>query len=146
MAIVPVPERGQPLDVAYVAQLANAINNLSSQVSPATYKYVSVDTPQGRQNVKASEAKIIGGYLEVVKNSTVTAGNEKDFSYDYDDFKYRPVVTVTPQNIGTTGDAGKDVTVVLKEVTTSKVTGVVKFNTSGDVSVAVNLLIVGIPN
>lgn len=145
MAIVPVPERGQPLDVSYIAQLANAINSLSTQVSPATYKYVSVDTPEGKQSVKASEAKIIGGYVEVANNSTVSAGNEKTFNYDFTDFKYKPVVTATIENFGDT-QAGKDVSVILKTVTTSKVQGVVKFNTAGDVSVAVNLLIVGIPN
>lgn len=147
MARIPLPERGQPLDVSYIYQLANALNELATQVSPATYKYVTVDTPNvGKQSIKASEARIIGGYIEVANNSTKTAGDEVTFSYDFpSDFKYAPIATATPLNIGNTS-AGKDVSVILKTVSTSKVEGVVKFNSSGDLSVAVNLIVIGIPN
>lgn len=147
MARIPLPERGQPLDVSYIYQLANALNELSTQISPATNKYVTVDTPNvGRQSVKASESRIIGGYIEVANNSTKTAGDEVTFSYDFpSDFKYAPIATATPLNIGNT-PAGKDVSVILKTVSTSKVEGVVKFNSSGDLSVAVNLIVIGIPN
>jgi hypothetical protein len=147
MARIPLPERGQPLDVSYIYQLANALNELATQVSPATNKYVTIDTPNvGRQSVKASESRIIGGYIEVANNSTKTAGDEVTFSYDFpSDFKYAPIATATPLNIGNT-PAGKDVSVILKTVSTSKVEGVVKFNSSGDLSVAVNLIVIGIPN
>jgi hypothetical protein len=147
MAKIPLPERGQPLDVSYVYQLANAINELSNQVSPATYKYVTVDTlGVGKQSVKASEARIIGGYVEVVSSSTKNTAQEAGFSYDFAaDFKYAPVVTATPVNIGGT-DAGKNVTVILKNVSTSKVEGIVRFNSTGDLSVAVNIIAIGIPN
>lgn len=147
MARIPLPERGQPLDVSYIYQLANALNELATQVSPATNKYITVDTPNvGKQSIKASEARIIGGYIEVANNSTKTAGDEVTFSYDFpSDFKYAPIATATPLNIGNT-PAGKDVSVILKTVSTSKVEGVVKFNSSGDLTVAVNLIVIGIPN
>jgi len=147
MAKLPLPERGQPLDVGYIYQLASAVNDLSSQVSPATYKYVTVDTAGlGKQSVKASEARIIGGYVEVANNASKTAGDEVNFSYDFpSDFKYAPISTATPINVGNT-EAGRNVSVILKTVTTSKIEGTVKFNTTGDVSVAVNLIVIGIPN
>lgn len=147
MARIPLPERGQPLDLSYIYQLANAVNELSSQISPSSQKYVTIDTPAaGNQNVKASEARIIGKYVAVANNSSVTAGNETDFDYQFPtDFKYAPIVTATPVNFGQT-QAGKDVSVILKSVTTSGISGTVKFNTSGDLSVAVNVIIVGIPN
>ncbi len=44
MAKVPLPERGQPLDVTYIYQLADALNDVSTQVSSATYNYTTVDT------------------------------------------------------------------------------------------------------
>ena len=147
MSSVPLPERGQPLDVTYIYELAKAINNISNSISAATYNTTTIDTINaGKQNIKTSEAKIIGGYVEVANNSTVSAGNEKAFSYDFqNDFKYAPIVSATPVNIGNT-PAGQNVNVVLKSVTTSKVDGVVKFNASGDLSVAVHLIIVGVPN
>ena len=44
MAKIPLPERGQPLDVTYIYQLAETINDLSTQLSSATYKTTSIDT------------------------------------------------------------------------------------------------------
>jgi hypothetical protein len=147
MAKVPLPERGQPLDVTYIYQLAETINDLATQVSSATYNYTTIDTVSaGKQNVKTSEARVIGGYVEVANNSTVSAGNEKTFAYDFpSDFKYAPIATATAVNIGNT-PAGQNVTVILKSVTTSRVEGVVRFGASGDLSLAVNLVIIGIPN
>jgi hypothetical protein len=147
MAKVPLPERGQPLDVTYIYQLADTINDLSTQVSSATYNYTTVDTvSSGKQSVKTSEARMIGGYVEVANNSTVSAGNEKTFSYDFpSDFKYQPIATATPVNIGNT-PAGQNVSVILKTVTTSRVEGIVRFGASGDLSLAINLIILGIPN
>lgn len=147
MAKIPLPELGQPLDVSYIYQIANAINELSLQVSPAIYKYVTVDVPNGvAQNAKASETRIIAGYIDVVKSSNQSVGSQQAFSYNFaSDFKFAPIVTATPINIGGT-EAGKNVSVVIKTITTSKIDGVVNFNSSGDVSVGVNLIIVGIPN
>ncbi len=147
MAKIPLPERGQPLDVPYIYQLADAVNQLSTQVSSATYNYTTVDTVSaGKQSVKTSEVRIIGGYVEVANNSTVTAASERSFSYDFpSDFKYQPIATATAVNIGNT-PAGQNVTVILKTVTTSKVEGIVRFGASGDLSLAVNLIIIGIPN
>ena len=147
MAKVPLPERGQPLDVTYIYQLADTLNDLSTQVSSATYNYTTVDTTSaGKQSIKTSEARIVGGYIEVANNSTVTAASEKSFSYDFpSDFKYQPIATATPVNIGNT-PAGQNVSVILKTVTTSNVEGVVRFGASGDLSLAVNLIIIGIPN
>lgn len=147
MAKVPLPERGQPLDVTYLYQLADAVNDVATQVSSATYNYTTIDTVSaGKQNIKTSESRIVGGYVEVANNSTVTASSEKTFSYDFpSDFKYAPIVSATPVNIGNT-PAGQNVNVVLKTVTTSKIEGVVRFGASGDLSLAVHLLIIGIPN
>lgn len=147
MAKVPLPERGQPLDVTYIYQLAEAVNDLSTQVSSATYNYTTIDTVSaGKQSTKTSEARMIGGYVEVANNSSVTASSEKTFSYDFpSDFKYSPIVSATPLNIGNT-PAGQNVTVILKTVTTSRIEGVVRFGASGDLSMAIHLIAIGIPN
>ena len=49
------------------------------------------------------------------------------------------------ENIGNT-PAGQNASVILKTITTSRVEGLVRFNSSGDLSLAVNLIILGIPN
>lgn len=147
MAKIPLPERGQPLDLSYIYQVANAINDISAEISPSIYKYVSVDTPNaGRQSLRSSEIRMIGGYLDIASNSNVNSGNEKTFTYSFTtDFKYPPIVTVSPINVGNT-PAGQNVSVILTKVSTSAAEGIVRFNSSGDVSVGINLIILGIPN
>lgn len=145
MAKVPLPERGQPLDVTYIYQLAEALNDVSTHVSSATSKTTTIDTSSGQQTVKTSEAKIVGGYVLAANNKTVTAASEATFSYTYPDFKYIPIVTATPLNVGGT-PAGQNVTVTLTSVTPTKVDGIVRFNAAGNLTVGVNLIIVGIPN
>ncbi len=147
MAKIPLPERGQPLDVTYLYDLANTINDISTQVSSATYKNSTIDTVSAaQQNLKTSELQIVGGFREVANNSTVSAGNERTFEYNFKtDFKFPPIVTATPVNIGNT-PAGQNVTVILKSITVSRVEGVVRFGASGDLSLNVNIIAVGISN
>ena len=147
MAKVPLPERGQPLDVTYLYNLVDAVNDLSTQVASTTTNQTIIDTVSaGKQPIKTSNARVIGGYVEVANNSTVSAGNEKTFTYDFpSDFKYAPIATATAVNIGQT-PAGQNVTVILKSVTTSRIEGIVRFGASGDLSLAVHIIVIGIPN
>lgn len=148
MAIVPLPERGQPLDVTYIYALAESLNNVASQVSSSSSNYTTIDTSTGagKQTLKTSDVRLVGGYITVANNTTVVASDEREFGYDFSpNFKYPPIVTATPLNIGNT-PAGQNVTVLLKTVTTSRVEGVVRFGASGDLSVAVNLIAIGVPN
>lgn len=147
MARIPIPQRGQPIDATYIYDIVSAVNDLSNQVSSATYKYTSVESGNsGRQQIKTAESKIVAASIQVANNSTVNAGNEISFSYAFTgDFKYNPVATATPYNTGNT-PAGKDVSVILTSVTTSRLEGVVRFASSGSVTLAVNIVVVGIPN
>lgn len=147
MSKVPLPERGQPLDLSYIYQLADTVNELAVQLSPTVARYTSIDTASaGTQSVRTSDARVVGGYLTVTNNSSTNPDGEVDFSYTFQDFAYAPVVTATPILIGeATTDAGKDATVILSKVTTNRVEGIVRFNTIGNASVGINLLIIGIP-
>lgn len=147
MSKIPLPERGQPLDVTYIYELAKSINDMSTQISSASYNFTTIDNgSSNKETIKTSNAKIVGGYVSVFTNSTVSAGNERAFTYSFQsEFKFPPVVTATPVNIGNT-EAGQNVTVVLQTITTSKVDGFVRFGASGNLSLAVNLIAVGLPN
>ena len=147
MAKIPLPERGQPLDLSYIYQLSNALNELSDEISPTTARYTSIDTVSaGTQNVRTADARFIGGYVNVTNNSSTSPDGEGTFSYNFSDFAYVPIVTATPILVedGAT-ESGKDISVVLTKVTANRVEGVVRFNTIGVASVGINLLIVGVP-
>lgn len=148
MSKVPTPDRGQPLDVSYIYQLAEAINDVSSSISRTSSRDTSVDTVSaGTQTVRTSDARIVGGYVTVTNNSSTSPDGEGSFSYNFSgDFAYVPIVTATPILIEEAStEAGKDISVVLTKVTTNRVEGVVRFNTIGVASVGINLLAVGIP-
>jgi len=93
----------------------------------------------------ASEMRMVGGYAEVANNTPVGVGGELPFFLTYSGFKHAPIVTATPINIGGT-TAGSDISVVLKTVTASRVDGIVKFKTGGNVTIGVNLIAIGLPN
>jgi hypothetical protein len=146
MAKIPLPERGQPLDVNYLYTIANALNDVIGQTSSSSSKYVTVDIPGVvNKSVKASEARIIGTSKMVVTNSSKNIGDEEPFEYVYPaEFKYTPIAVATPVNVGQT-NAGENVSVVLKTVGNSRVEGLVRFNESGNLTIAVHILVVGIP-
>ena len=147
MAKLPLPERGQPLDVPYLYQIVNSVNQLADQVSSATYNYTTVDTSSaGKQSIKTSDARMVGGIISVTNDADVNPTKPAGFTYTFPgDFKYTPVVTATVINTGKTV-AGENLSVVLTDITRSSVTGLVKFNSSGKATVSVNLIIIGIPN
>lgn len=147
MAKIPLPERGQPLDLSYIYQLSQTINDLSDELSASSAKYTSIDTVSaGTQRIRTSDARVIGGYVTVTNNSSTSPDGEGTFSYNFSDFAYVPIVTATPILVedGTT-ESGKDISVVLTKVTANRVEGVVRFNTIGVASVGINLLVVGVP-
>lgn len=146
MAKIPLPDRGQPLDVTYIYQIASAINDVSNEISSATYNYTTISTRDaGPQVIQTRAARIIGGYVDIATNDMVSAGDTKPWSFPYSsDFKYPPIATATVVNRGTS-DVGDDVTVIIRSVTTSRIEGIVRFNSSGQASTSVNILAIGIP-
>lgn len=145
--IVRIPNPGQPIDATYLFELANAINKIATQISTSpTAQILTVDTlTAGKQSIKTSEARIIGGYKEIVSNS-VSAGAVVPWTYDFSaDFKYPPIVTATPISVAGL-DAGSSVSVMIKTVGQNNISGTVTFAGSGNLTVGLNLILVGIPN
>lgn len=147
MSKIPLPERGQPLDLSYIYQIANTVNELATQVAGSAGRYTSIDTASaGTQNVRTGDSRIVGGYLEVTNSSSTSPDGEGSFSYNFSDFAYAPIVTATPILINEAStESGKEISVVLTKVTNNRVEGIVKFKTIGVASVGINLLMIGIP-
>lgn len=146
MARVPLPERGQPIDVAYLYQMAQALNDTSDSITPTTYDYTTIDTPSsGKQNIQTSKARIIAATIKVSSNAERNSGTTQTFSYPYNgNFLYAPVVTATPVNSGS-NSAGNEVTVVIDSVNENTINGTVRFPKRGKFTISINLIIIGIP-
>ena len=145
MSRLPLPERGQPLDVSYIYTLAEAINSVYEEILTNTNRFITIKTPADGTNTSLSSgAKIDGAFVEVFTGTDVQAGAEEAFELNLSGYGYVPVVTATPYNVGDS-DAGNDVSVILKSVTRTLVKGVVRANVSGRLAVGVNIIVVGIP-
>jgi len=146
MAKVPLPDRGQPLDVTYMYQLANAINDVSDTVSTATSKYATIDTRQvGKQNFKIPDIRIYAGYTDVANSETVTATQVIERSVDFGvSFAYPPIVIASVVNNNTQA-AGNTATVVVSSSTTTAASFRVRFDSAGEVTVGVNFIAIGVP-
>lgn len=138
--MVALPQRGQLLDVSYLYTLAEAINDLYTKVPTSSNTYSKINN----ENKKTSELKIEAKTQKVAINQTVTAGTQQSFAVTFSAFKEPPIVIATVVDSGNTV-SGKDVTVVLTNITTSSAIGTVKFGSSGNLSVDVNVVAVGLP-
>jgi hypothetical protein len=146
MARLSLPERGQPLDVTYIYQIVDALNVLSTQVSDATYNYTDIDVVGAeKKSLKTSDTKFVGKFKAIASNETVTAGQEKNFSIDYSNFKFPPIVTLSIVNTSGTS-AGTNTTVVLTSVSTTQAVFTVRYGVSGTATIGVNLIAIGVPD
>lgn len=146
MPQLPVPSPGQPIDLSYIYQIVEELNRLSDQLAPSRANYTNIDTNDGSQSVKTSDARIVGGFVPLSTSASASSEGDFDFNYSFKEFQYAPIVTVTPILLGdASADAGKDATVILTQVTTNSVQGILRLNTTEEVAIGLNIVAVGIP-
>ena len=147
MAILPPPDRGQPIDVPYIWNIVTKLNTLSEQIEESSAKYTTIYIRElaDPQNLRTSDSKFFATYVDLPQQLQVTTrGQKESFSANISGFKYPPIVTATTVNTGTS-DAGNDATASITSVTNSRIDGFVTFNSTGSVNVAVNIIAIGIP-
>jgi hypothetical protein len=138
MGAISLPERGQPLDVNYIYDMASQINNLSNAIAIRS-------TSSSKVNENSDTTSNLRFYAATTKlNITKVSANDlQPFSFTYPEFRFAPVAVVSVVNIDRT-TAGDDVSCTLQEVLTTTAKGIVKFNTGGAVNLSVNIIVVGI--
>jgi hypothetical protein len=143
MSNIPLPERGQPLDVTYIYQMASAINDLASVSTKTANKTITIKKTDGDKVQLSTDQTRMLAQFEQVQVTTATLGQEYPFTIKYAfEFKTPPIIVATPVNINNT-PAGNNVTIVLHDITSSSAQGTVKFNSSGTVAIGINVFIIG---
>lgn len=142
---ITLPERGQPMDVKFVYELANAVNNLAATLNDNTnaVSYFSNGTSDQPQSRRTGALKI---HADVVK---IAAGNKKAGQSEpwtlNVDFTYIPVAVATVvSNTSTIQEA--DVNVVITTVTSQQIKGNILYKKDGNLNVNINVIAVGIKN
>lgn len=140
---IPVPQRGQPMDIDYLYQIVSQINSLTNQVAATSTVLSSVDN--GRDGVKESTTNNLRFYATTknVKKGSVTAGSSEAWFVDFNpNFLFIPIVVVTPVN-NASSDIGNNVYAVIKSINTNRVDGNIIFNKAGTADVNINILAIG---
>jgi hypothetical protein len=147
MSRLPTPDRGQPIDVPYIYQVVTAINDLSDQIDQSSEKYTTVYSREVlKRDLRTSDTKFFASFYDFPQQLSVTQGQTREFSFDISGlgFEYPPIAVVSPINTGTS-IASNDVSAVISSITTSRIDGFVRFNSAGQVDVAINVIAIGIP-
>jgi hypothetical protein len=148
MSRLPTPDRGQPIDVPYIYQIATAINSLADQIDASAERYTTIYNREtrGPQDLRTSNARFVAYTEEIFAQTEVIAGQLQEFSISIEGFKFPPVVTATPFNSAPgASTASNDVFVVLTSISNSEIRGFVRFNSAGLVSISVNVIAIGVP-
>jgi hypothetical protein len=147
MSKIPLPQRGQPLDMSYLYTIAKAINDLSDQgaAMAQSNNFVITDRLGSKKSSKIIGGQIYGDYVTIYAAGATNSSNERSQTINFKPaFASPPIVTATVVNTSTTS-TGTDVSLVVQNVTSDSCTVVVKFGSSGLASVGVNIIAVGFP-
>lgn len=138
MGILTTPNRGQILDIDYVAQIATQVNQLTTLVGDRSTAYSSI----ANTSVKTSEVKIFATTVNVVASTNKTDGDTIDYSISYPPFNGFPIITASIVS-GASSNIGDDATVVFKNISSQQAVMRVKFNRGGTLNINVNVIAVG---
>jgi hypothetical protein len=141
MGLISLPERGQPLDVNYIYEMANQIYELqkaTTNTSTNISRINGVGTTNNRVIFYANSVSMT--YPNVI------SGESRDFEASLQGFTTPPLVTATVLNPAgaTSSNAGDNVSVVLTLVSNDTVKGKIRFGTPGPVSLIINVMAIGI--
>jgi hypothetical protein len=141
--IIPVPERGQPIDLSYMSEMAKAINDLSTKVSGKTAISVVDNGINAPESATTSNLRFYAA-TQTIQAANVSAGNTANWSISFNNpFLYTPVVTATVQNTSSS-TASNNVNITIKNITTGQVSGVVRYNAEGSIDIIINVIAIGI--
>jgi len=142
MARIPIPQQGQPLDLSYIATLANAINQLSEEGAALAQGNNFIF--KGRLNDTPASYKLYGAQI-IAQQILFFAGTgdtlEQTVSFSPYNFSSPPIVTAT---LVDTSDLEANVSI--KNITSGSATVVVKFPASENNSTSVSIIAIGTPS
>lgn len=140
---IPLPERGQPIDLNYLYQIANSINSLTNQVSTSNTTSVIDNGINPREDITTNKLRFYATTKNIVVGN-INAGSSQNWSVDLaPDFLFTPVAVATVQN-NTASTAGNNITLVIRNTTTSRVEGNVLYNASGNIDININVVAIGV--
>jgi hypothetical protein len=146
MSRLPLPNRGQPIDTAYIYDIVRELNALSEEGSALAqgnnFSFTGKDSIP--RSARVYGAQIFAGIKSVASQNASTAESYSVTFNFQPGFIYPPVVQATLENAGDTRTP-LDATVTVQNVTTTTATAVVRFARAGSFFANVHLTAIGLP-
>ena len=144
MPQIPLPERGQPLDVSYIYEIVSSVNSLNNVLATNYTAQSSIrDSIDG--GIRPTSGVSFYAQQLNAKAEKVTAGQTQDVPVTFGvSFQYPPIITATPIVLDSS-PASVDTTVYIKNVTTSACTISLRHGTAGQADVDIHIIAIGIP-
>lgn len=139
---IQLPERGQPLDIDYLYQMAVSINSLNDKlVSSKTLSSVYNGTAQ--QSLTTNQIRFYSTTKNLNKNNVAANATEQiDVTFDTP-FTNIPIVTATIKN-NDSSSVGTNAIVSIKATATSLAQFSILFLKAGKVDINLNIIAIGI--
>jgi hypothetical protein len=140
---IPLPERGQPVDLNYLYQIASSINDLNTRIASADTTSVVDNGIQLPENITTSNLRFYANTTNIAKPN-VSAGTSDTWSVTFNsDFLYTPIAVATIRN-NTSSTAGNNIILVIKNITTGRVDGNIRYNAQGSIDININVIAIGV--
>lgn len=140
---LPLPERGQPLDVAYLYDIAKQVNQNTKDISSSGTTSVIDNGINVPESILTNNIRIYAT-TEDIQTGSVTAGSSQEWSANFTSgFLYVPVVTATVKN-NSGSEAGNNIFLSLKNIATGSVSGNLLYNSKGSIDITINIIAIGI--
>lgn len=146
--MLPLPDRGTPIDTQVLYELIEEINSLRQAVTSATYKTTTITSEAGNtRDIRTGDARVYGTFYsinqDVTANQVITIPNIPLTNT----FAYTPLVVATPVLTSTANTTSNSpvVNVSIISVTRTAVGLKLAFLTGGKAEMKINILAIGIP-
>lgn len=146
--MLPLPDRGTPIDSQVLYEIIEEVNSLRQAVTSATYKTTTITSETGNtRDIRTGDARIYGTVHSI--NQDVAAGEVVLIPNIplTNTFAYTPLVVATPVLTSQSNTATNSpvVNISLTSVTRTAVGLRLKFLTEGKAEMRINILAIGIP-
>jgi hypothetical protein len=148
MAILETPAQGTIIDVAYISNIVQQLNKFATDYGSQKNSIVATQKHAADTTVATPNLAFSAGKVMVTSDNDNKTKDVIKFTFEFNkSFKYPPTVTLTPQS-SSSGLAGNttNVSAIINEVTTNKVTGTVYFNSEArNVNIYIHVIAIGLP-
>jgi hypothetical protein len=149
MTIIETPSPGTIIDVEKLSQIIEALNKYATDYGSQKNSTISTTKQSADTKIATPNLSFSAGRVMVTSDSNVKTKDVIPFSFEFGrTFAYPPTVTATPQSsaTGLKSAVTSNISVIVNNVTTTKVEGSVYFNSEAkQTNIYIHVIAIGSP-